>query len=1084
MLDIYRASAGSGKTHLLTGYFLKLLFRRDLMSEGADHLMYFNEILAVTFTNKATAEMKTRIIEELHLLSTNPEKSFYYQDGTILDPSSSASPQEIARTARAILTSILNDYSDFNISTIDSFFQKIVRSFARELSLQGNYEVELDADKVFDAAVTSFIDNLDQHDRQTFDWMLSFSKNNMENGEGWDFRKSLLSMATNVITSEAYRRHSEQIATFTKDKNSLSNYVRRMRAIVTDYRNDLKELGTEAINTFESFGLSASDFSGKSKSPMKKFEVWSRGEVKECGLNYQKMIDNPDMWFAKTDCRKLSAQCTDAINELLKRGLDLMQGDRRRYYNSAMAILKNIYQLGILALIDQEAKKYCSEQSIMLLANTTEMLNRLVEQDDAPFIYEKMGTRIRSFMIDEFQDTSGMQWRNFMPLLSNSIALGEHNLIVGDVKQSIYRWRGGDWGLLYQDINSFEPASHNDDNTSLRTNYRSLPEIVNFNNTFFQTASKSMDALIGEGMDHVSRIYADVAQHLPTKVEEARADSPGLVEIQFFMEKESELSFDEYIKQQLPLTIIKLQEAGFRASEIAVLCRKKENCSLAAETLLRYKNEHPDSPWVMDIISGEALKIASRPVIKALISLMRYLQDPRSTTLHALAYISYFSLSCPDQAMLWQQYTPETVIHPKLASLTHHSLYELTEGLIALLPPCTHQEIAFLQAFRDMVLEFVNSKSSDLSAFLEWWDLCGCNKSIATPEDQEAIRIMTVHKSKGLGMPAAIIIDANWKIDIDCQHKNIIWCSPKEKEFMAKDADGKPLDLIFPIEITKDLDCSIFQEDFRDERLRTIIDNLNTAYVAFTRAKEAMIIFAPHSEPKKSSSAELNSLEKLLYDFASPQLSAEGCFTAGSWHRSEEKRRKADLEHRQKAACCSPDADLPQSLTDTFSADLPHLSMHQSKLVADSQAVARGNCIHDALSVIKDYDNIEQPLRQAYVHQRIDASIIGQEEMLHLINQLLANEDVRQWFKPGLQVLNEQTILNEDDDMRRPDRIVITPEGEAIIIDYKTGDDHRGYRKQVAKYMALLKKMGFDKVKGYLWFIEPHKIVEVHMVRG
>jgi len=1082
-LNIYRASAGSGKTHLLTGFYVKLLFVNESLPETHPGEMKFGEVLAVTFTNKATAEMKGRIIDEIYLLGKNPEESHYWEDiAPYYNSNGKASQEEtvrrIKKKAQGLLVQILNEYSSFNISTIDSFFQKIVRSFARELNIPGNYDVELDADRVLDMAMSNFLDKLD--DRQApdlFEWMMSFSQKRMEEGVGWDFRNELLSLAKKVLSSEEYHSHSQAIRDFTNDKKRLRQYAKTLNEIQRNWRKRLVEIGEEGQNAMASGGLTASDFSGGAKSQLYHFERWAQGEEKKPTETFKGMAEDPSSWFAKKSpyASGLPEETTQRIQKAMQNAVEHFDGEPYVNYKTAGAIRSHFYELGILANIDKELTEYCNEQNVMLLSSTTEMLSRLIENDDAPFIYEKTGTRIHSYMIDEFQDTSGMQWSNFKPLVSNALAEGYQNLIVGDVKQSIYRWRGGDWNLLDSEINRYESNHHYDDSESLRVNWRSKRNIVEFNNSFFPDLAKKLDEMIGS--QRLSRIYSDVCQELSPKSSSPEAEQ-GRLKIRYLKPTDAEgnplakINKEDLIaeaQRQLPEVVIELQRNGYKASDIAILCRRNNECKWAAEALLSYKNEHKDCPWSLDIISNEALLIASRPTVQAIINLLRHLLNPESDILRVIAWSSYFQLGGLDTEQSLEQYfqlkEEERNFHPELA---HRPLYELVEELIALLPAeQTKLDRPFLQAFRDEVLDYSSKQSSDLSGFISWWDETGKKRSISTPEGQDAILIMSVHKSKGLGMPAIVMPFATWEMDLNPRNDDIIWCEPKVEPFKQ--------DILLPLPLKKELEETIFKEDYLAEREKAVIDNVNTAYVAFTRAKEAMVILVPPPSDKGTE------LKDWIGAYCKVKGDADG-LTTGHWLNEEEllaadeQKRLADEEAKAKK---EKEKREQEDGDQEANRELPSISILHDPAKPDITAKERGTYIHLALQNIRTESTARQVISNLYLRGEIDSEIITESEMQKSIAQLLQMPEMKQWFAPNLKVLNEMGMMDESGNLQRADRVVIAPDGLVTVIDYKTGNDHRGYRAQVARYMKTLQEMGFERVEGYLLFIKDKKIVKV-----
>lgn len=1069
-LNIYRASAGSGKTHLLTGFYLKQLFLPTELPDASNTELRFSEILAVTFTNKATAEMKGRIIQDLYLLSVNPQKSHYWED---VNPEGSKTPEQISKKAKELLVQILNDYASFNISTIDSFFQKVVRSFARELNVSGNYEIEMDLDKTLDATLSNFLDKLDERkQKETFDWLVEFSENRNEEGAGWDFREPLLKMAKRALSSEEYRNHSQQIKEFTQNKKALHAYENLLRSIRKEWREDIKRLGQDGLNTLERYGLQVRDFSRSFPSRLADWANYESGKIPEPTSTFINAAENPDTWFTKKSqyAKGLNPDAETAIKDVFARCVGHFTGKPFRDYCTATAIARNLYELGIMANIDEELKAYCDEQNMMMLSSTNELLSRLIGPDDAPFIYEKTGTRIKSYMIDEFQDTSGMQWGNFVPLIDNSLGQGYQNLIVGDVKQSIYRWRGSDWGLLDSQLNLYHPKMHFEDPEALKVNWRSLDSIVDFNNHFFQTASEQLDSLAGT--KQISRIYRDLEQELPDNLKNDPSAPKGLVSIEFLechdeegnvIEKPNAEQKEAESMRRLPEQIIRLMDLGFRPKDIAILCRRKAECSKVAQTLLKYKQENPNSTYKMDIISNEALLISSRTSVQTVINVMRHLQTPESNIQCMVAYTGFFQLEGASPSKALDQYfsmTPEGQIFDKM--LAHHPLYEMTEQIIGKLPqPVQQLDAPFLQAFRDQVLSFSGTQGSDLTSFLQWWDQSGCTQSISTPDGQDAIQILTIHKSKGLGMPAIILPYASWEMDLDSSHSEVFWCQPKEEPFTQ--------DILLPVKLDKSLTSTIFAEEFAEERLRTVIDNLNTAYVAFTRAKEAMIIMTPKPKGKVGGSM----LEDLLSDYCKlPQ--GETCLTKGdSRRREQEEQSHAATSQEDSVVTCGEDFLFLETTP------LPKVKVLHSPLLPDVTAKDKGTYIHRVLQEIRTLDGAASSIHSLYLRGIINPEIISETEMQQVISQLLSNPQVQPWFASDLTILNEQSITDSKGNLQRLDRLVITPQGRAIVIDYKTGHYNKEYRSQIKGYMEALRQIGYSNVEGYLLFIKDGKVMKV-----
>lgn len=1081
MLYVYRASAGSGKTHLLTGFYIELLFRPEKTPSLGGRDLQFDEILAVTFTNKATAEMKERIVEEIFKLSHNPRESDYYRmlcepdaDGHVM------SDEVIRKRAKGILSRMLNNYSDLHISTIDSFFQQVIRSFAHELNMNGSYELELNSDRVLDHAVSEFLLGLNKdEDSETFDWMLEFNHGRFTDGSGFDAHADLLKLA-GVLTTEAYRSNCEKIKAFTSDNRQMQAYTRMLRETISNWHNDLRELGEKGVRLLQITGIGIEEFA-YSGGPFQCFEKLAAGETVQLGSRYTLWAADPANWFGKKSKagERLSQNDKERLQGALQEVIDHLSGEPYRLMMTAKAIRKNFYQLGLLSKLERAVSDYCDRQGVKLISTTTQLLNALIGREDSPFIYEKTGTRIQSFMIDEFQDTSGMQWDNFQPLLRNSLGDENQNLIVGDVKQSIYRWRGGDWELLNTHLDAFMPWTHaNDENgNTLSDNWRSDRQIIEYNNRFFKYASERFMETDKDApeMKMVAHIYSDVAQHISAdrvKMYQEHKHQNDVPDGDVYFDVLTETAGTKAIAEameRLPEAVIKLQQQGYRPGQILILCRMKRQCQQCAEALLAYKKNHPDTPYGFDIITNEALRLGNRQVIRTIISFLHAIHEPRSEYRRFVAACCWMQAHGFSMGSAIDRYS-QTHEFPDIEALQNVPLYEMVERLMGLLPETAQQQNAsFLQAFRDAVLEFCTKEGPSLDAFLRWWDEHGVSKSIATPEGQDAIRIMTIHASKGLGEDAVIIPYASWLLDIDTTHPNILWCEPKEEPFGR---DG----LIVPVEVNSAMRDTIFYREYSEERLRAIIDSLNLAYVAFTRAKHALVIMAPAPSGSKNPT---NSLERFLCEFAPGFEGLKSMFGDKEEAATIDRIRTEEPELASATETADTDSEIVTELC-ALPKPAPDLVIKRTNYAPDEGPVARGNTLHDALSSIRDSSDVEGPVRQLFDSGQAEAKGITLEETLDTIHQMLSRPDVARWFDPRNSVLNERNIVTVTTHTQRPDRVVFTPEGEAIVIDYKTGAEHESkHHDQVAYYMKLLRRMGFTDVKGYIWYIEPHNIVEV-----
>jgi len=612
-LIVYTASAGSGKTHRLTGDYLQLLFSSPLA---------YKHILAVTFTNKATEEMKSRIIDELAKLASGKDSDYLNELIENLEKSES----EVRLISYQILISVLHDYSAFSISTIDRFFQQTMRAFTREIGLGGGYNVELDTSKVLVASIDSMLYDLEKTDNKyLLDWLIKFSEEKVENGETWNIRNDIQSLSTEIF-KEIFKEFSDEIQIDIANKDLLDEYKKMLHLNIVLFEKRSAQIAEKAMNIMRDNDLIPENFIGGSLSTFKSFEKWLDGKIEEPTDTFKKLENNVDNWSKKT----ADAGTKDKIQQAYNGGLntcvvDIIQlYNKKTVYQTAVEINRYFFTLGILGDVDKKVREYASENNIMLISDTTELLNKIIRGTDTPFVYEKVGTYVDHYMIDEFQDTSGMQWKNFLPLLRDSLDSNKKNLIVGDVKQSIYRWRNSDWKLLDEQLD-LDFKINGLQHQTLNTNWRSLANIIDFNNAIFKSAPTILQQLFNDDLDNlrakseftpflskIEKAYENAFQFAPDKL---RDKEKGCVNINFINEESSLTSWKSTVLEQLPLDVEKLQQRGFSLKDIAILVRTKKEGADVANCLLEYKDAHSDSIYKYDIISDEALFIRNSQLL-------------------------------------------------------------------------------------------------------------------------------------------------------------------------------------------------------------------------------------------------------------------------------------------------------------------------------------------------------------------------------------------------------------------------------------------------------------------------------------
>ena len=814
MLEIWTASAGAGKTYKLTGDYLKIL-----LSGGTDR---YKSILAVTFTNKATGEMKQRILKELNTLASGG-KSGYMKDLMRLERfSKEPEPlreQKVRDHAAALLSAILNDYSLFNVSTIDRFFQQIMRAFAVETGHFSSYNVELNDNSILALAVDTLLDSIDDNE-ELLQWLIGLSVEAVENGRDWDSVPQLLRLGSELF-KEPFKIAVRGAGLDLPGRSEIDECGKIMRGIVKDFLQSSREIGEKALGIIKDCGLSLSDFKGGQRSFIKYFDKLKNAETSEPDAppaSFIKMADElPENWCSasgKSRAADVARAYHSGLAELIRAASD---PDRLAEYFTAKEILRNLSVMGILSDIREEVRGYCHRNNIVLLSDTPMFLSDIIDGSDTPFIYEKVGGRLDNYLLDEFQDTSRMQWQNFKPLIANSVDEGHFCMAVGDVKQSIYRWRGSDWRLLDSGIN----ADFDKDKLvreTLPCNWRSADVVREFNNSFFA----SIGSISGDSL--VDRIYSGSAQQAPA----AGSGSlpPGHVRVVF---AEKGMMGSEGYMQQILDSVRKLLDNGYKEGDIAFLVRTKAEGEAVSEFLISSG---------FSVMTDDSLKISSSAVVR-----------------HAVDRLREISGSAAPLS--------EDMLREK-------SLYNICEEIIRTGGDSAGKDgVAFTTAFLDCVLEYIGTAGSDIAGFIEWWDTEGSSRPVSASESRTSFRVITIHKSKGLEFKAVVVPYFRMRLSPLGNFTKYIWCSCSKEPF-----DKLP---VYPLEYRSSLQQTYFKDKYLEEKQLTAVDSFNISYVAFTRAVQELLIFA-----EQPSSSGLSSVSDALYIHLKDSLEGN-VYEQGDW---------------------------------------------------------------------------------------------------------------------------------------------------------------------------------------------------------
>ncbi len=814
-LTVYKASAGSGKTFTLATEYIKLVVRNP---------QNYRLILAVTFTNKATEEMKMRILTHLYGIWRGLPESRSYADKVYKALDGELSQQQIAERAGQALHLLLHNYSYFRVETIDSFFQSVLRNLARELNLTANLKVELNDVQVEETAVDQLIDSLSASDL-LLQWLMKYIMDNISDDRSWNVIGGIKRFGRTIFR-DYYKRHGDELHRVMGQKDFFDHYQQQLRRIRQQARQRMTDIADRFFNALEEEQLTVGDLSYGRSGVASLFLKLQKGIFDESVLTKRALdcAGNEEAWCKKSHPRR-EAIChlaSTTLDQLLREAID-EQPRQWKLYKSADLTLAHLSQLRLLGSIEQKVRQLNDEQNRFLLSDTQQLLHQLIDGSDTPFIFEKMGTQLEHIMIDEFQDTSTVQWQNFKVLLQETMSRhGSENLIVGDVKQSIYRWRSGDWRLLAGIKKQFAHSPTMVDVKDLSVNYRSAPRIVYFNNAFFTVAAKlelaDHDSAEGQTPTDETRAYDDVCQEVPDDADHDK----GSVSITLLPSE----GYDQRTLDLLSSQVAELLEEGVKPADMAILVRANSYIPLIAR---HFMEQLPG----LKVVSDEAFRLDASPAVMAIIHAMRLMANPADTIAQA----------CLEKTtgMAFKD------ILDKMAEqrLSQLPLYEQAETLYALLGlDSMEQQSAYLCAFFDQVTAFATDRGSSIDAFLRAWDDDLCGKTIQSPEN-DGLRIISIHKSKGLEFPVVLIPYCDWRLEMP----DILWCAPTEAPF-----NQLPL---APIDFSqKGMKGTIYEADYNEEHQQNIVDNLNLLYVAFTRAVSRLYVYGR----RKSSAITRSSL--------------------------------------------------------------------------------------------------------------------------------------------------------------------------------------------------------------------------------
>ncbi len=1046
--SLYDASAGSGKTYALVKEYLKII----LVSKKNDA---YRNILAITFTNKAVHEMKSRILwnlsefaekipdpkaaELMDILSNGRRKKDNPQEWQ--DEPIGLSIIQIQTKAQQIIKHIIHNYAAFDISTIDKFTHKVIRAFAHDLNLPMTFEVTLDTENLLTEAVDAIIAQAGEDDVLT-KLLIDFTMQKTDEDKSWDISREIFDTGRLLLNE-----NNRQEITHFQDK-SISEFIEIKNKVAQACQVINKEnsqLAKTLLALIEKNGIDIKSFSaGHFPNHLKNIAD------EKFNPNNKTYHEFEDIKINKTAKDKLVIEAI--IPELLS-VLETIYSkfEKREFYN---AFLKNITPLSLLNKVSIELAKIQKDQNVLSIAEFNKIIYNEIQNQPAPFIYERLGERYRHFFIDEFQDTSEMQWQNLIPLIDNATSSefeGEKGtlMIVGDPKQSIYRWRGGKAEQFIELSKDKKPFNNPDKKLfTLDTNYRSYSQVIDFNNKFFyylSTEFKNAD-------------YKDLYEN-HSRQEENRKKG-GYVNISFIPKLENttedEESLDKiemYLKTTLN-TIEKVKKEGFEYQEIVILTRKRSHGTEVANYLIENK---------IPIISSETLMIKNSSDVQMIINVLKYLNnifdvEAKASFLNYLANQLQIDLDVHDfilkgkekvREIDFELWLSEFDISISFQDIRKKSLYEAVEIIVSKFRVKSH---AYVQYFIDIVLERDIRNQAGIADFLSYWDKNNDKFSIPSPEGKNAIRIMTIHKSKGLEFPVVIMPFADE--DYVRKPKDKLWLDAEEETF------GLPKVLIdnsSSVENFGEEAAAVFQEKKQEE----LLDNINVLYVALTRAEEQLYVISQYLEPNKDGQ----------YPYNSASFFIEYLIAIEVYNPSILEYEFGNKSKLSKVILINDETNTIPTISNVLNPKDIKIAQREALMWGTHQqkAIEYGNIIHEILSSVKTATDIDIAIQNAIENGLI--TLNQKETVLKSIQEIVNNIELQSYFSSGNEILNEQSIIQKEGKTIKPDRMVLTKNKEVYLLDYKTGTHNQKYQLQLENYQNAIEKMGLKVTKKALVYI-------------
>ena len=1024
--NVYKASAGSGKTYTLVKEYIK-----KLLSNKTPRAHSY--LLAITFTNKASAEMKSRIISTLAAFSTykteiNNSYTSIYKN---LKFELKYSDQELISASKKALSDIIHNYSFFSVSTIDKFIYKIIKGFSYELELPANFEVEMDKDKLIEEGVLALLDEVGLDDKLT-NILLEYSNYKTNQDKHWDIQDDLFQVSKELFKDQKFI-FINQLMDFkliSLRQKELTQKIYRFEKSIISYKRSIEKVIK---------GISPSSFLYQAlPNYLKKLNHKPYDDIEISSISNKRIFNSiqGNNWAKKT-ASSSDKQKINSISHILNTSLTQLTSFLSVHYSEYRFNKKcysSLFLVSVLGRIDEKIEIVKAEKNIVHISEFNQIIFRFLNKNSVPFIFEKIGNRYQHYFIDEFQDTSIFQWKNLLPLVEETLSKGGSCLIVGDGKQSIYRWRGGE---VNQFLNLCDSKQVNV--KSLDTNYRSSKEIVQFNNEFFSFLSTNLTV-------NYSRLYHQLSQ-------KTSKTSAGFIDISLLDFKSKQLDLETL--KLIGVKIKNVIDDGYSFSDIAILARNNREIIKVATYLT--ENGIP-------IISSESLLLRQSPTIQFLLNALRILTNETDYFAKAnfLEYLIANKLietkSVSHHKFIADNAQKNNIeikdllitfgINFNLEKLKNVNIYEIVERLIRAfnLHQCNNLYINF---FLDFVFEYSMQHTSSINGFIDFWNQKKDVASILIPEGINAIQMLSIHKSKGLQFPVVIFPFANWKDDLGKDKK---WFNVSN--FFANQDSNNQVVTLLPLTKEIELWPPPFPLEYAQHKELILLDNINLLYVAMTRPQDRLYIISNLDNRR-------GNIYKYYIDFLNQYKSHK--FQNNTFSCGKRLKKHSEITSLKNI-------ELNQFVSEEWRHRIRIKKNHIiNKNIKQKYSIIWGDLIHDIMAQIKTADDIDIILKKLYIEKKYTKDVC--KTIHQQISTIVNHTTISHLFQDGMSVFSETSILTEGGKVFRPDRVVVHKDNTASLVDYKTGNEHNSHSHQMYQYEEVLIKLGFKRVNKYIVYL-------------